>query len=122
MEELYAAKYNMYWYLSYIAPAVIMILAAFGGRKKIFIVGIIISLVATWWLRGTAVVEKWNIRNEIADTPEEKAYAEADGANLLVEGGFVAPFQAVVSTFIWGFAGWIAWHLVKKLRTNNTPP
>ena len=122
MEELYAAKYNVYWYLSYIVPWLIMFLAAFGGKKKIFIAGILISLIATFFLRVSAVVEKWKIRGEIADTQEEIAYAGADGTNLVVETAFIAPFQAIVSTIFWSIVSWLTLSSIKKRRINYAPP
>ena len=114
MEELYTAKYNVYWYLSYIVPAVIMIFTFYWNKKWILVMGIIISLLATFFLRVAAVDEKWNIRNEIADTPEEKTYAEADGANLIFETAFIAPFQAIVSVICWSIICCVARTIMKN--------
>lgn len=113
MEDLYAARYNILWYLSFLAPVVIMVISTFWRKKSILILGIVLSLITTYALCNLSVQRKWQIRNEIAKTEEERAYATADGANLVFTAFFIAPFESAVYTALWGFLGWKLWPKVK---------
>jgi len=114
MEELVATKFNIYWYLSFIVPAVVMLFFTFWRNKKLFIFATIISLVATYTLCNISVEEKWNARYEIAKTDKEREYAMADGANLVFTALFISPFEAILYTSIWGIIGWRVWQKNKK--------
>jgi len=114
MEELLAARFNNYWYMSFLIPAVVMLVFTFPMRKKLLVAGVIISLVATYTLCNFSVQEKWKVRNEIAQTNQEREFATADGANLVFTAFFIAPFEAILYTFIWGFLGWRVWPKVRR--------
>ena len=106
MEELYAARFNVYWYLSFIMPAAIMLAFTYWKNTKLLILGIFLSLFTTYALCNFSVQEKWRIRYEIAKTEEEWKYATADGANLVFTAFFIAPLESVLYTSVWGLIGW----------------
>jgi hypothetical protein len=83
MEEMIAARYNLWWYLSFFVPALIMLTGTFWNKRHILIIAIILSLVSTYILSNISVGEKWKVRYEIAKTSKELDYASADGANLV---------------------------------------
>ena len=114
MEQMANAQINVYWYLSLIAPFAIMISATFWRRRWILWAGVVLSLVATYFLCNFSVVEKWRIRNEIARTDEEKLYASADGANLAFTAFVFAPVEAVIYTSVWGVLGWQLWGRIRR--------
>ncbi len=113
MEELYAARYNIWWFLSFIAPALIMVISTFWHKKWILIIAVFFSLFITYTLCNLAVQKKWDTRCEIAKTEEELEYATADGANLVFTAFFIAPFESVLYTTIWGMLGWRLWPRIK---------
>lgn len=106
MNEMEAARFNIYWFLSFIAPAAIMIIAAYRHKRYIMVLGALLSLVTTFTLCNMAVSEKWHMRSEIADTEQEREYATEDGANLAFTLLVFAPFEALFYTSFWGFIGW----------------
>jgi|SRR5215831_6665641 len=106
MNEMEAARFNVYWYLSLVVPAIIMLGVSCWRRKPILWLGIVVSLVATYLLCNAAIQTKWRIRNEIARTDEEREYATTDGANLVFTALFIGPFEAILYTSIWGVVGW----------------
>ena len=114
MEELIAARYNLFWYLSLFAPAVVMLTFTFSRSKRLLIVGIIISLITTYTLCNISVQEKWKVRNEIAQTDAEREYATSDGANLVFTAFFIGPFEASIYTTAWGILGWRVWPRVRN--------
>jgi hypothetical protein len=114
MEELYAARYNIFWYLSLFVPAAIMIISTFWHKKSILIVGIFVSLISTYMLCNLSVQKKWDVRNEIAKTEKERAYAQADGANLVFTAIIIGPLESVLYTIIWGLLGWKMWPKYRK--------
>ena len=116
MEELYAARYNIWWYLSFFVPATVMIISTFWHKKTLLIAGIILSLVTTWSLCNMSVHNKWRIRNEIAQTEQERAYATADGANMVFTAYVIAPFESVLYTTIWAFLGWRWWPKIRQKK------
>jgi hypothetical protein len=119
MGEMAAARFNVFWFLSFLAPAVIMLLAASRKEKRIFIAGVIISLVATYTLSNLAVQEKWQTRFEIAKTKEQLEVATADGANLVFTAILFAPLESVLYTWFWGYIGRKAWPIHKKQKIEN---
>ena len=114
MEAMAAARYNEYWFLWLFAPFVVMLAATFRHRRWDVIIGIGVSLATTYTLSNLAVQEKWRIRNEIAVTPEEVAYATADGANLVFTFLLIAPVEAIVLTWLWGLVGWRCWPSITR--------
>ena len=114
MEELIAARFNVYWYLSFIVPAALMLTFTFSRSKKLLFLGVIISLIATYSLCNISVQEKWKVRNEIAQTNMERKYATVDGANLVFSALFIGPFEAIIYTSIWGVLGWKLWPKVRS--------
>ena len=114
MEEMAAARFNIYWFLWLLAPLAVMLAATFRKRRLDLVIGIAISLATTYALSNLAVQEKWRIRNKIATTAAEQAYATADGANIVFTLFFIAPIEAIVLTWLWGFIGWRYWTRIKK--------
>jgi len=109
MGEMEAARFNVYWFLWLLVPAIIMLAATYRRRRWFLVVGVVLSLSATYALSNLAISEKWRIRNEIASTAQEQAVATADGANLVFTRFFFAPIEAVVVTLLWGLAGCRFW-------------
>lgn len=114
MEHLIAARYNLFWYLSLIAPAVIMLFFTSMRKKNLMIIGVIISLITTYSLCNLSVEKKWKTRNEIAKTEQERAYATADSANLVFTAIFIGPFESILYTSFWGFIGIKIWPRPRK--------
>ena len=125
MEELYAARYNIWWYLSFFTPFGVMILATFWHKKSWLVLGVVLSVVATYSLCNLAVQKKWHDRLELAETDEELSYATRDGANLVFTALVIGPFEAILYTSIWGVVGWRLWPKIKtenKQKTEQTGP
>jgi uncharacterized membrane protein len=116
MSEMAAARFNVFWFLSFLAPAAIMLLAASLKEKRIFVAGAVVSLVATYTLCNLAVQEKWQTRVEIAKTENQLEAATADGANTVFTAYLFAPLEAVLYTWFWGYIGRKAWPVLKKRR------
>lgn len=114
MEEMIAARYNAYWVLSFIFPAIIMLAATYERKKYILILGVLLSLTGTFTLCNLAVEKKWNDRLEMARTDVELDYATADGANLVFTLLVFAPFEAMLYTSFWGAIGWRYWPRIKS--------
>ena len=114
MEEMIAARYNVWWYLSIAIPALIMIAGTFWHKKSFLLLAIILSLITTYSLCNISVREKWKTRYEIARTDQEINYATEDGANLVFTAIVIGPFEAVLYTALWGFLGWKAWPKLRK--------
>ena len=114
-----AAKYNLWWYLSFIVPAVLMLIGTFWHKKHLLIAAIILSLSSTYTLSSISVREKWKSRFELAQTQEEPKYASTDGANLVFTAFVIGPLEAIFYTAFWGFLGWKLWpkHKNKKEKT-----
>jgi hypothetical protein len=109
-----AARFNLYWYLSLVAPALIMLAATYWHRRAGLIVGVLISLVVTYTLCNISVQEKWRIRNEIAVTDSEREYATADGANIVFTAFLFGPIEAIAYTSLWGVVGWRLWPRLRR--------
>ncbi len=119
MEPMLAARFNIYWFLSIVAPAVVMLAAAYWHRRSIFVVGVVLSLVLTYALCNFSVQEKWRIRNEIAQTDSERERATADGANLVFTMLFIGPFESIVYTSLWGVIGWRLWPRLRRAAKSH---
>ncbi len=120
MEELIVARYNLWWYLSFFVPALVMIAGTFWHKKAILIIAITISLFATYTLCNISVREKWGKRFELAKTDEELEYASADGANFVFTAIAIGPFEAILYTSFWGFVGWKLWPRLKIRKEKET--
>lgn len=114
MEAMEAARFNVYWYLSFAVPLIVMAVATYRRKKSLLWVGVVASLVATYMLCNLAVQTKWETRWEIAKTKEEREYATADGANLVFTAFVFAPLEALLYTAVWGFVGWRVWGMVHR--------
>jgi hypothetical protein len=114
MEEMIAARFNLWWYLSLIVPAVVMLTATFWHKRYLFIIAIVLSLLATYALCNISVREKWKTRFEIAKTQPENEYSSADGANLVFTAIAIGPFEAILYTAFWGLIGWKLWPKILK--------
>jgi hypothetical protein len=86
MEALYAAKYNVYWYLSFAAPAAIMLFATSWQRKWLLIAGVLISLSVAVPLRMVSVRVRWDRQGE-----------------------------ALLSTALWSVIGWMSWTWISAI-------
>ena len=117
MEELYAARYNIYWFLSFIVPAIIMLYSASQKKKGILIIGAVVSIISTYCLCNLSVQKKWQTRFEIAKTQEELDYASTDGANLVFTAFIIGPFEALLYTSLWGVVGVRVWPRTRKRKT-----
>ena len=106
MDSMELARFNIYWFLWLLAPAVIMIASTYWRRISVLVLGIALSLVSTYLLSNMAVAEKWRIRNEVAATEEQLSTATSDGANIVFTRFLFAPVEAVVFTAFWGIIGW----------------
>jgi len=109
-----AARFNIFWFLSLIAPAAIMFAATYFQRRWILILGILLSLSATYFLCNFSVQEKWRIRFESAKTEQEIERASVDGANLVFTLLVFAPAEAVTYTGLWAVVGWRTWRRVRR--------
>jgi len=105
------ARYNIYWYLTIVLPAVIMFISSRNKNPKIFILGSLISIFLTTTISMLSIDNKWSIRISQAQTDSQMKEATADGANMLFGYIFIAPFEAFFYTFFFGF---IFWKLVFK--------
>ena len=114
MESMFAARYNIYWYLSFVAPMVIMLIGTLRRKKSFLMIAILISLVSTYYLCNISVQKKWQDRFNLAVTEEEREYAHTDGANLAFTTILIGPFEAVLYTSIWGVVGWYGWPKIRK--------
>ena len=120
MNEMAAARFNIFWYLSLVAPLVIMLAATYWRRKSVLWLGACVSVVATYLLCNAAVQTKWQTRFEIAKTEEEKNYATTDGANLVFTAFIIGPFESILYTSLWGVVGWRAWPRIRKPNASKT--
>jgi hypothetical protein len=109
MDAMNMARFNIYWYLSLLIPAFVMLIVTYKKSKPLFLAGIIISILFTYVLCNLAVHEKWRIRNQVAVTEQEKEYATADGANLVFTAFAISPLEALGYTALWGFVGRRVW-------------
>jgi len=116
MSEMAAARFNVFWILSFLAPAAIMLLVTFWKEKRIFVAGVVISLVVTYALCNLAVEEKWRTRLEMAKTEKQIEAATADGANLVFTAYFFGPLEAALYTWFWGYIGRKAWPAIQKQK------
>ena len=96
-----------------------MFFATYFRRKSILVVGILLSLSATYVLCNAAVQEKWRIRFESAKTEQELERASADGANLVFTAILIAPLESVAYTTLWSVIGWRTWRRVAKKKAEN---
>jgi MFS family permease len=119
MDPMLAATFNVYWWLSILAPVVVMLAATYWHRRSVLIIGVLLSLVITYVLCNFSVQEKWRIRNEIAQTESEREYAQRDGANLVFTLLFIGPFEAIVYTSLWGAVGWRLWPRLRRKRQGH---
>ena len=115
MDAMTAARFNEYWFLWLLAPAAIMLAFTYRRRRWELVLGVLLSLAATFALSNLVVSEKWEIRNQIAVTTAEQAYATADGANLVFTLLVFAPLEAIVLTTLWGVLGWRLWPRARRL-------
>lgn len=111
-----AARFNIYWFLWLLAPAVTMLIATYKPNKVKIISLVMLSLVLTYSFSNLAVIRKWDIRMDIAKTKEELEYASADGANKVFTLLFIAPIEAIFFTSLWGGLG----YYVHRRKENGT--
>ncbi len=120
MEEMAAARFNIYWYLSLIVPAAVMLIATYRHKRSTLASGALLSVIAVYLLCNIAVQTKWRARFEMAKTEQEIEYASADGANLAFTALLIAPFEAALYTTFWGVIGWRLWPRIRGRNAANT--
>jgi len=114
------ARFNVFWFLSLLAPAAIMIGASAGRRIWLSFVAAAVSLGATYWLCLLAVSRKWDIRAASAATESQKQWVyDHDGANQAFTAVVTGPLEAVVYTLFWGVIGWKLVSMYRS-RSSNT--
>jgi hypothetical protein len=114
------ARFNVFWYLLLLAPALIMIFASTARRKWLSFVAAVVSLATTYWLCLLSVVRKWNIRASLATTDAQKQWVyDHDGANQAFTAVVTGPLEAVVYTVLWGVIGWKLISMYQA-RSSNT--
>lgn len=109
MDVMTMARFNIYWFLSLIAPAIVMLITTYKKSRLWLVTGVVLSVLMTYTLCNWAVQEKWRIRNEVAVTDQQRRYGTADGANLVFTAFFIAPIEALGYTVLWGYVGRKAW-------------
>lgn len=102
-----SARFNIYWFVWLIAPALTMLIATYKPNKTKIVSCVLLSLVLTYTLSNLAVIRKWDIRMEIAKTQAELDYATTDGANKAFTLMFFAPLEAIFFTSFWGGIGYL---------------
>ena len=114
------ARLNVFWFLSLLVPAVIMLTASTGKRVWLSAGAAVVSLAATYWLCLLAVARKWDIRAASAATEAQKQWVyDHDGANQAFTAVVTGPLEAVGYTLLWGVIGWA---LISRYqsRSSNT--
>jgi hypothetical protein len=106
MQAMHDARFNAFWYLSFVAPAIVMLATTYLRSRAALVLGALLSLGGTYTLCNLSVQEKWDSRLEMARTDQELEYATADGANLVFTCIAIAPFESIAYTSLWGFVGW----------------
>jgi hypothetical protein len=101
--------FNVFWWLSWFASPVIMFVACATRNNKIFWLGIVASLIATYLLCVHATEVKWTVRNSTAVVNSDIELANSDGANLVFTAILLAPLQAIFFTWLWGKLGRRIW-------------
>ena len=119
MGELAAAKYNTCWFLSFVAPAVILFVAAYWHRRRILILGVLLSLSVAVPLRIAAVFVRWDRQIEVAGSCEKVHAAWADDPPVFVEVVAIAPLQALLSAGVWSLYWWGVWPWVRGHRRRS---
>lgn len=103
------ARFNLFWFVWLIAPAAIMLTAAYLKKRYVTVVAIALSLSFTYAFSNLAVVEKWKIRAQTAITERQQEAATADGANKVFTRLIFAPLEAVFLTGFWFWVGRKVW-------------
>lgn len=116
VSEMAAARFNVYWFLSFLVPAAIMLAVTYWKSRKVFFLGVLVSLALTYWLCNIAVQEKWRTRFEMAKTEQQIQVATTDGANIVFTAFFFGPLEAVLYTWFWGYIGRKAWPALRKQK------
>lgn len=101
------ARLNVFWFLSLLAPALIMLSASAGRRIWLSLSAAVVSLGLTYWLCLLSVERKWDIRASLATTEAQRQWVyDHDGANQAFTAVVTGPLEAVVYTVLWGLVGW----------------
>jgi hypothetical protein len=115
-----AARLNVFWFLSLLVPATIMLAASTGRRIWLSLGAAAVSLAATYWLCLLAVARKWDIRAASATTEVQKQWVyDHDGANQAFTAVVTGPLEALVYTLFWGVIGWKLISMYQS-RSSNT--
>jgi hypothetical protein len=101
------ARLNVFWFLSLVAPALIMLAASTGRRVWLSLGAAMFSLAVTYWLCLLSVARKWEIRASLATTDVQKQWVyDLDGANQAFTAIVTGPLEAIAYTILWGLIGW----------------
>lgn len=120
MKELQAARYNIYWFLSFLVPAVILFVATYWHRRRVLVLGVFLSLSVAVPLRIAAVFVRWDKQIKVTNSLEEIHAVWARDPPVLMEVAFIAPLQALLSVGFWSPYWWGVWPWVR--RHGRGPP
>jgi hypothetical protein len=102
-----SARFNVFWFVSVLAPAAIMLFASLARRWWLTALAAALSVAATYWFCLIAVEQKWTIRYDLVQSdPELQRLYDSDGANQAFTAVVTGPIEAVGYTVLWGFLGW----------------
>jgi hypothetical protein len=115
------ARFNVFWFLSFLVPAAVMLAASLGRRWWLSGIAALVSVAITYWLCLLAVTQKWTIRSELATTEAEKQWVyDSDGGNQAFTAVVTGPFEAVLYTALWGFLGWMLVSMYQDRSSNKS--
>jgi hypothetical protein len=101
------ARFNVFWFLSLLTPAAIMLAASLGRRWWLSGAAALASLAITYWLCLLAVEQKWTTRLELATTEAQRQWVyDSDGGNQAFTAVVTGPLEAIAYTALWALVGW----------------
>jgi len=86
------ARYNVYYWLTFVTPAIIMLLAAFVRRSDLWWALAVVCFIGTTNMSGESIWTKWSIRRELF--PE----THFQSIGNLTFSYIIAPFEGLVYT------------------------
>jgi hypothetical protein len=102
-----SARFNVFWFLSLLVPAVVMLAASLGRKWWLSGIAALASVTTTYWLCLLAVSRKWSIRSELATSEAQRQWVyDSDGGNQAFTAVVTGPLEAILYTALWAFLGW----------------
>jgi hypothetical protein len=114
------ARFNVFWFLSLLAPAAIMLIGSLGHRLWQSLIAGGLSVYLTYWLCLLAVTRKWDMRLAQATTEAQRQLVfDSDGGNQAFTAVITGPLEAVIYTVLWGVVGWklVSRHRLRSAHT-----